>query len=402
MKTDYKVKLSEANASLISPNFKEKYNKEIIPYGEVENYNGVYAPNGAYPDKLLALYYNSPLHKGLIDGKVFQITGGGVDTDDSTENFLSKLNDGAGLIDFSSKLQLDLEIFNGFASFITLSKDFSKIISVQHAPYDKIRACKYEEDDDGLIKVKHYYFSNDWLGSKRPMKRKYESFNTNKIKKLKETYYKALESKDEDSIKVLTNLSKRNHTFIYVYNNYTAGRDYYPLPSYVAAINDIDAYSQISVYMKNALKKGMNSDGMLLIPGDSKTEEFEEEAEKIKSQYAGSVNTGELMITGFNDDSDKPEYIDFGSHDQDGRLEQIIGQTTTNILSAHNITSPLLVGIKTPGQLGGSTEIEESRDIFYNNVIKPKQIKLSNYINNILDYMSLTKIKFNKLENINK
>ena len=46
---------------------------------------------------------------------------------------------------------------------------------------------------------------------------------------------------------------------------------------------------------------------------------------------------------------------------------------TQKILTSHRITSPMLVGIKTEGQLGGRTEMLEAMALFQENVIKPKQ-----------------------------
>jgi hypothetical protein len=221
-----------------------------------------------------------------------------------------------------------------------------------------------------------------------------------KIKEYRNEYNILINSKNSDN-KRLEHLMEYDHTFIYVNVNYTAGRDYYPLPSYVSAILDIDVYAQVSVNFSNALKKGMNSDGMLLIPSDPTSDSFGDEAENIKNQHAGTVNTGELMVVGYQGQEDNPEYIKFEAHSDDKRLGQIITQTTTSILSTHNVTSPLLVGIKTAGQLGGGTEIKESKELFYNNTIKPAQIKLAKYFNKLLRYMDLEEISFVRIDDAN-
>ena len=43
------------------------------------------------------------------------------------------------------------------------------------------------------------------------------------------------------------------------------------------------------------------------------------------------------------------------------------------ILTAHRITSPMILGIKTPGQLGGREEVIDAYLLLLNTVIKPMQ-----------------------------
>ena len=54
-----------------------------------------------------------------------------------------------------------------------------------------------------------------------------------------------------------------------------------------------------------------------------------------------------------------------------------------NILSGHKITNPLLVGIKTPGQLGGTQELQTSFSIYNSQVINPLKSQLLESFNMI-------------------
>lgn len=54
-----------------------------------------------------------------------------------------------------------------------------------------------------------------------------------------------------------------------------------------------------------------------------------------------------------------------------------------DILISHQITNPLLVGIKTPGQLGGATELATSFDIFRAQYILPRRNYLLDCLKNI-------------------
>ena len=56
------------------------------------------------------------------------------------------------------------------------------------------------------------------------------------------------------------------------------------------------------------------------------------------------------------------------------------------ILTAHRITSPMILGIKTEGQLGGRTEMLDAYLLLQNTVIKPYQQSLLKSFEMLLEY----------------
>ena len=60
----------------------------------------------------------------------------------------------------------------------------------------------------------------------------------------------------------------------------------------------------------------------------------------------------------------------------DGYYTTINDLVMQKILTAHRITSPMLLGIKTEGQLGGRTELIDANLLFMNLVILPYQQEL--------------------------
>ena len=60
------------------------------------------------------------------------------------------------------------------------------------------------------------------------------------------------------------------------------------------------------------------------------------------------------------------------------------------ILTAHRIVSPMLLGIRTEGQLGGRTELLEAQALFLKNVIEPKQSDILITIEEILQINGYT------------
>ena len=58
--------------------------------------------------------------------------------------------------------------------------------------------------------------------------------------------------------------------------------------------------------------------------------------------------------------------------------------TVQKILTGNQVTSPLLIGIKTEGQLGGTTELEIAYTIFNRSVIEPDRKKVEVVLNELL------------------
>jgi hypothetical protein len=59
-------------------------------------------------------------------------------------------------------------------------------------------------------------------------------------------------------------------------------------------------------------------------------------------------------------------------------------QVEQTILTAHRITSPMILGIKTEGQLGGRSEILDSYQLFLQTVIIPIQEQILKALEKIL------------------
>ena len=69
---------------------------------------------------------------------------------------------------------------------------------------------------------------------------------------------------------------------------------------------------------------------------------------------------------------------------EDGYYTTINDMSIQQILTAHRITSPMLLGIKTEGQLGGRAELIDARVLFEHNVIEPMQQEILRQLEGIL------------------
>ncbi|MGY8866926.1 MAG: hypothetical protein ACKVJK_15115, partial [Methylophagaceae bacterium] len=71
----------------------------------------------------------------------------------------------------------------------------------------------------------------------------------------------------------------------------------------------------------------------------------------------------------------------------DGYYTTINDMVTQKILTAHRITSPMILGIKTPGQLGGRDETTDAYLLLVNTVIRHFQQNILQVIEDLLEYM---------------
>jgi ribosomal protein S25 len=106
--------------------------------------------------------------------------------------------------------------------------------------------------------------------------------------------------------------------------------------------------------------------------------------------YTGA--DGKKYLLAFvNDLTRKPIVDDLGASDltkEDfSRVDELI---QTNIFSGHQITSPDLFGIATPGQLGSRQQMRDSYEIFRNTYVHYKQMQIEGIFNMLGQYAGVT------------
>jgi len=103
----------------------------------------------------------------------------------------------------------------------------------------------------------------------------------------------------------------------------------------------------------------------------------EEEREAIERmlqlQYAGSNNAGSLLYMDVDSPENKPDITPIPQNGADDYYYNLNEMVMQKILTAHRITSPMILGIKTPGQLGGRDETIDAYLLLLNTVIRPYQ-----------------------------
>lgn len=316
------------------PVFKEKKDKGIYLYGEEND----------YPDYLLHLYNKSAKHGAIVNGKVSYISGNGLKAktespkaDQWLKNFNSNGESADAILKRSVK---DIEIFGGFAWMIIPKMGGS--FEIHHQPFKCFRKTV-----DGK-----YQFKKDWKNNKEAAIT-YPAFKTG----LKEPS-------------------------IFYYKEYRPDTDIYPLPGYLGTNNYIETDIEISKYYLSAITNGMMPSKMIQFFNGTPTDEAKKEIEKrLKRKYTGSENAGQFFLV-FNSNKDQEVKIDDLSGTELDKLFAELNKTVQQeIFSGHQVTSPMLFGVKEQGQLGGRDEIMNSYEIFKNTYCNEKQRTLENIFN---------------------
>ena len=327
------------------PTFKEQNKDGYIKFGD----------NDDYPDYLLLLLNKSSKHNAIINGKVNYIFGSGLHSlsdNPSLNKWIEKCNRAEeGMQEIAKKSIADTEAFAGFYWHIIPDR-LGNIAEIYHIDYKKVRSNKDRSE---------FFYKEDWT-DKREKPRKFPKFSK--------------------GIPVES---------IFGYREYRQGLGTYPLPSYVAAINYIEADFEVSKNTLANAKNGFAASKMInFFNGEPEDEQKKRQIERrVNAKFTGSEGS-KVMITFNNDVSKAPQVLDLGSSDLTKEDFTVVDNLITqNIYAGHQITSPMLFGIQEPGKLGQSNELKYSYDIFKNTYVNAKQKQIEdilNYFGNLMGF----------------
>lgn len=305
-----------------------------------------YGQQNDFPSSIIELYNKSSINATCVNAIRDGIVGGGLTTEN--EEVLIRANrDGESWNDVFKKVALDRSLFGGFAMEVIWSKDRTKVTDVYHIDFSYLRAHRMNER--GIIPG--YYVSSEFQNKGR------------------------LRVKDED-VAFLPRFNKLDRTTpsqIYYFNPYRPGLKYYPLPDYTAGLHIIGLDAEIDNFHMNNIKNGLAPSLSITTFTNADNEEREIIERQLRTAYAGSDNAGSLIYMDVANKDEAPIITPIPQNGADGYYTTVNDMVVQKILTSHRIVSPMLLGIKTEGQLGGRTEMLESQALFLKNVIEPKQ-----------------------------
>jgi hypothetical protein len=141
----------------------------------------------------------------------------------------------------------------------------------------------------------------------------------------------------------------------------------------MGAIKTIELDVQVDNFHTNNLKNGLAPSLAITTFTDANDEEREAIERMLRAAYAGTDNAGSLMYMDVANKDQAPIITPIPQNGADGYYTTVNDMVTQKILTGHRITSPMLLGIKTEGQLGGRTELLDAYQHFLTTVIYPMQ-----------------------------
>lgn len=342
MKADNIVYLSFEETKV--PEFTEQKGKEWIFYGK----------NNLYPQELINLFNRSAKHNAIVTGKTGFIIGNGLFPKDKLKQtefdlFEKTLTDGSTQRLFYKSV-LDFEIYNGFA--LEMIPSSNGRWNAYHIDFARLRISK---DRDKI------FYSEDWSKYKQTAEdtnfQEYPLWDANKKKK---------------SILYFCNYRPKG------------GLDYYTYPDYIGAIAYIECDYQIANFHVNNLRHGFTGATIInFFNGEPTPEEQKKIEAKLKKKFTGTENAG-IPILVFSDNKAKePKIENLLPSDFDKQFDILNKTVQQEIFTGHKITSPMLFGIKTEGQLGGRDEIKEAYELFQNTYINEHRNKVLEVYNKL-------------------
>lgn len=301
------------------PKFTEKKSKGYVEFGELND----------YPKYLLSLYSESPKHGAIIKGKCNYIYGKGFEVAGVANKFESWNT-------LLKKCIKDDELFRGYYLQVIWNRA-KQVSEVYHIDFAKVRVSK------DLLK---FYVKNDWTDSREKI-REYDAFNVN---------------------------NPFGSQILYV-KEYNPLSEVYPYPSYFQGLNYIESDVKVSRHILGNANQGWVGTKLVnLNNGDPIGEEFKGQIEKdLLKKFTGSE--GKRVVIMFNKSKDNAaDILDLGStmltKEDFTNVNNLIQQ---EIFACHQVTSPVLFGIKTEGQLGARNEIRDAYEIFNNTYVNDRQ-----------------------------
>lgn len=340
----YTFYTTEPISSYKVPIFEKERNKDWVKYGE----------DNAYPQYLCDLFNKSAKHNAILTAKQKYTFGRGLKITDNQEGesavkaqkMLINPNRFETLDDIFGKVALDKRLYGGYAIQVVWSKASERIAEMYHMDFAKIRSN---------VDNTEFYYSENWADY-RPKYATYKCFNPDK----------------KEGVQIL------------YFREYRPNLSTYPLPDYIGAIPYIESDVEVANFHRANLQNNFFFGGILNFNnGTPEPEEQQELVRRINRRHGSTDNAGRWIIN-FSDGQDKsPNVIPIQPADLDKQFDILNKTIQQEIFVAHRVTSPMFMGIRVEGQLGGRNEIIDSFRLFQQNEIKPDQVhfeKVFNYL----------------------
>ena len=356
-----------------APKFAENPADNWVQYGDGEYKN-------LYPQFLIDIYNSSATHSAIVNATASMIAGKEIIIEDegtdlttfvNLKKFLAGVNrKGDTAHELITKLAFDLKLFGAYAMNIIWSKDKTKIAEIYHVPVEQVRVGK-----SGVSGMpEEYFISADWskYRQKEYTPRQVAAYNT---------------------------MDRSDASQLYYCGIYSPGMEAYYTPDYLSSTNWVLTDHLTSEFHLSNIANGFAPSFWINFNNGVPTQEERYKIEhQISQKFSGAGNAGKFVLTFSDDKNSAPDLQPINLSDADKQYTVLNELCIQNIMIGHRVTSPMLLGVKTEGQLGGRNEIMEAYELYSNTVVQPmkdialKGLKMVLNVNDINLPISLSEI----------
>jgi hypothetical protein len=312
-----------------------------------------YGISNLAPQELIRLYNSSPTHRASIMSKWYATRGESISLKDGDNERLKMANSlGDSVYDIWNKCVLDFILYGAFSINIVHRRDRELGFEMYSMDTSKLRAERSDINDH----VNNYYYCSDWAFYRKFTPRKLPAFN----------------------------VMAEEPSQVFYYTTHSPGNEYYATPTYWGGSTAIATEVEVYNFWHSNIINGLNPSLFVsLNAGVPPPEEREQIYNTLTAKYSSSNNPGKLMLTFANSKEEAPEITTISPNGSDKMWIEMNAQVQSAILTSHQISSPELLGIQTPGALGSSDHLE-AQDHFQHLVIQPIQEEILKVFNKLL------------------
>jgi|SRR6218665_897909 len=299
-----------------------------------------------YCNFLIDLYEDCPIHSMILNQKTSYIMAQGIQHKDGSEVTI-KFNDEDTPNEFIEKLVKNFITFN-MSGIEVCFNNFNEPIEYHVVGSHKMRMNNSKSK---------FWISEDWKCNKRPII--YDEWRINNSTPDSKIYY--FDGSDISLNKV------------------------YPNPEYYGCIKDIVQDGLISDFNLNNIEGQFSLSTLISVyrsgnvPEDQRRQLLRD-FEKFKTGVKGK----KWMLQVLKNPEDKITIDNISVNDWVDAYGVVGEKVKNRIYEGHQVTSQILYGVKTPGQLGGTTEFEVAYQAHKINYISNKRNQILSHLNKLL------------------
>jgi hypothetical protein len=312
-----------------------------------------------YFQYLIERYNNSTTNNSVINSINKLIYGRGLDATDSNK----KPNDYAQMKmlfrpEVLKCVITDYKLLGQGYFQLIYNKAKNAIVRVEHIPAQLLRAEKCNEKGE----ITGYYYSDNWKETKKFPPKRIPAYGYG-----------------DQTLELLC------------VRDYSVGQKYYSNVDYIGALAYATLEEEIADYLINDVQNGFSPTSVINFNNGVPDEEKQSLiASDVKRKLSGS--NGAKIVVAFNSDETKKTTIDsVPLNDAPAHYQYLSEESRGKILLGHSITSGLLFGI--PSSNGFSSNADELKNasiLFDNLVIRPKQHRVLEALDEILAFNKVT------------